>query len=322
MSERSVVVVGYERAELVDIACVTSALMLATRLGARPAYDVRLATVDGRDIVCESGLVLRAQLDLSDVRETVDTLIVSGGDGHLAAAADLRLVHGVRQLASRVRRVASVCTGTAILAEAGLLDGRRATTHWFYADDLIARYPKVSIDPAPIFVRDGNVATSGGVTASLDLTLAFVEEDHGPELARWVAMGMVAYLKRPGNQAQMSVFTRTPRPGDATVRRVVDHAAAHPDDDLRTETLAAMVGVSPRQLHRLFRAELGETPANVVRRTRLEVAARLAATTDLPLSQVARRSGFASAESLRQAFVSKFGTSPRTFRHTQAHTSP
>jgi transcriptional regulator GlxA family with amidase domain len=132
-------------------------------------------------------------------------------------------------------------------------------------------------------------------------------------------MGMVAYLKRPGNQAQMSVFTSTPRPADATVRRVIDHAATHPDGDLRTETLAALAGMSSRQLHRLFRAELGDTPANVVRRTRLEVAARLAATTDLPLSQVARRSGFASAESLRQAFVSRFGTSPRTFRHTQAH---
>ena len=143
------------------------------------------------------------------------------------------LIRDVRATAARARRVASVCTGTAILAQAGLLDGRRATTHWFYAEDLAARFPQVTIDPVPIFIRDGKVATSGGVTASLDLTLAFIEEDHGPELARWVAMGMVAYLKRPGNQSQMSVFTTAPRADQATVREVVDHIVAHPEADGR-----------------------------------------------------------------------------------------
>jgi transcriptional regulator GlxA family with amidase domain len=130
---------------------------------------------------------------------------------------------------------------------------------------------------------------------------------------------MVAYLKRPGNQAQMSVFTRTPQSHNAMVRKVVDHATTHPDGDLRVDTLAAMIGVSTRQLRRLFHDQLGTTPASAVRRIRLEVAARLAATTDLPLSRVAKQSGFASAESLRQAFVSAFGSSPRTFRQTQAH---
>ena len=315
------VIVGYDRAELVDIACVTSALMLANRLAGRPVYQVALATVGRRAIVCESGLALAAQIDLADVT-SVDTMIVSGGDGYPAAAADPQLIRGVRAVAAQARRVASVCTGTAILAQAGLLDGRRATTHWFYAADIASRYPKVCIDPAPIFIRDGNVATSGGVTASLDLTLAFIEEDHGSELARWVAMGMVTYLKRPGNQAQMSLFTRSARPDNVTVRRVLDHAVTHPDGDLRAATLAALAGVSTRQLNRIFRDQLGETPGAAVRRIRLEVAARLTATTDLTLSQVARRSGFASAESLRQAFVQKFGLSPRTFRQTQACSEP
>ncbi|HYJ70424.1 MAG TPA: GlxA family transcriptional regulator [Nocardioidaceae bacterium] len=321
MAPRQILVVGYDGAELVDIACVTTAFGLATRLGGEPAYRVRLASLDGGDIRCEHGVVLRAQTRLEAVR-SVDTLMISGGDGHLAAAADPELLRQVRRLARQARRVASVCTGATILAASGLLNGRRATTHWLYAAELAERYPNVTVDSAPIFIRDGRVATSGGVTASLDLTLAFIEEDHGSELARWVAMGMVTYLQRPGNQAQMSVFTTTPRPDHATLRAVVDHVVAHPDDDLSAVALAARAGVSVRQLTRLFHEHLGEPPASAVRRVRLEIAARMAATTDLPMSQLARRCGFGSAESLRQAFVAKFGVSPRTFRRTLGESSP
>ena len=316
MGSRQVVVVGYDGAELVDIASVTTALDLANRLGADPTYRVLLASVGGAAITCETGLTVHAQGTLGAVRR-VDTLVISGGRGHGAAAKDTELVRQVRRLATRSRRVASVCTGATVLAEAGLLEGRRATTHWLYAGELAARYPAVSVDASPIFIRDGHVATSGGVTASLDLTLAFIEEDHGAELSRWVAMGMVAYLQRPGNQAQMSMFTTSPRPDQATVRDVIDYAVAHPDADLSTATLASRAGVSARQLTRLFREHLGEPPGTAVRRIRLEIAARLTATTDLPLSQVAHRCGFSSGESLRQAFVAKFDVSPRTFRQTQ-----
>jgi transcriptional regulator GlxA family with amidase domain len=321
MAPREIMVVAYDGAELVDIACVTTAFGLATRLGGDPAYRVRLASLDGGDIRCEHGVVLRAQTRLESVR-SVDTLMISGGEGHQAAAADPQLLRQVRRLARGARRVASVCTGATILAASGLLNGRRATTHWLYAAELAERYPNVMVDSAPIFIRDGRVATSGGVTASLDLTLAFIGEDHGSELARWVAMGMVTYLQRPGNQAQMSIFTTTPRPDDVTLRAVVDHVLAHPDDDLSAAALADRAGVSIRQLTRLFREHLGEPPGAAVRRIRLEIAARMAATTDLPLSQVARRCGFGSAESLRQAFVAKFGISPRTFRRTQGESSP
>lgn len=155
-------------------------------------------------------------------------------------------------------------------------------------------------------------------TASLDLTQAFIEEDHGAELARWVAMGMVTYLQRPGNQAQMSIFTEAPRTEHALVRRVLDHVLAHPDGDLRTATLADLVGVSARQLDRLFREHLGGPPGGAVRRIRLELAARLACSTDLSMSQIARRCGFGSAESLRQAFVVQYGVSSRTLRGTHA----
>jgi transcriptional regulator GlxA family with amidase domain len=315
-----VVVIGYEGAGLVDIACVTTALDLATRLGAQPAYHAVVASVDGGDIRCESGLTVRAQVPLADIARA-DTVIVTGGRGHKAATGSATLIRHIRRLAQDARRTASVCTGAAILAEAGLLNGRRATTHWLFAKEIAERYPEVHFDSGPIFIRDDQIATSGGVTSALDLTLAFIEEDHGAELARWVAMGMVTYLQRPGNQAQLSMFTAAPRPDHATVREVIDHVLAQPDGDLSAPTLAARVGVSHRQLTRLFRQHLGEPPATAVRRIRLEFAARLLVATDVSLTQVARRSGFASAETLRQAFAAKYGISPRAFRQAYAATS-
>jgi len=319
MAHRQVVVIGYEDAELVDIASVTTAFSLANRLGANPSYEVSLATIGGSDIRCETGLILRAGVPLETVRE-VDTLVVSGGDGHRRAAASRELTGHIKRLAGRSRRVSSVCTGATLLAEAGLLDGRRATTHWLYAAELAAGYPAVLVDASPIFVRDGHVATSGGVTASLDLTMAFIEEDHGAELARYVAMGMVAYLQRPGNQAQMSIFTTAPNPDNLVVRQTLNRILTRPDADLSTETLAALARVSTRQLTRLFHQHLGEPPGTTVRRIRLEIGARLTATTELPLSRVARRCGFRSAETFRQAFVAQYGVSPRVFRATQTRT--
>jgi transcriptional regulator GlxA family with amidase domain len=318
MEARSVVVVAYDGAELIDIACVTSGLALANTVGAEPPYDVRLASPGGRVIRCDSGLELRAQTRVEDRLEPIDTLVVSGGLGHEVAAADARLLRHLRRLAAQCRRVASVCTGATLLAAAGLLDGRSATTHWKYAARLAECYPRVRVDAGPIFIRDGHVATSGGVTAALDLTLAFVEEDHGSELARRVALGLVTYLQRPGNQAQMSMFTAARRPDDVLVRKVLDHVTAHPDADLSATALASAAGVSARHLTRLFVGELGEPPGHAVRRIRLEVAARLLSTTDLPLTQVARRCGFSSGEALRQAFVGRYGTSPSQFRSTQS----
>ncbi|HEY8545017.1 MAG TPA: DJ-1/PfpI family protein [Acidimicrobiales bacterium] len=318
MRPRHVPVVSFDGAELVDVACVTSGFALANRLGADPPYRTQLVTVGGRSVRCDSGLELRAEGCIEEVPDVVDTLIVAGGTGHERAATDPRLVAHVRRLARRARRVASVCTGTSVLAAAGVLDGRPATTHWLYAPGLAERYPQVRVDAAPVYVRDGNVATSGGVTASLDLTLAFIEEDHGPEMARWVALGMVTYLKRPGNQAQMSVFTATPHPQDQLVRRVVEHVTAHPDADLRTSVLAADAGVSVRQLTRLFREQVGVPPGQFVRRVRLEMAARMLASTDAPLPQVARACGFSSAETLRQAFVAQYDLTPSLFRSIQS----
>ncbi|MDQ1015180.1 GlxA family transcriptional regulator [Streptomyces afghaniensis] len=318
MEERLVVLVGYDEAELLDIACVTTSLVTANRLGAEPAYAVSVAGPGGRAITCDSGLTLRAQRSLESLRGPLDTLIVSGGFGHQAAADDPRIVGHVRRLARESRRVASVCTGATVLAAAGLLDGKRATTHWWFAEQLAGAYPEITVDPAPIYIRDGRVSTAAGVTSALDLTLAFIEEDHGAELARAVARGLVTYLQRPGNQAQMSMFTAPPAPTNGLVKRVVDHIAGHLAGDLTATALAAEAGVSERHLTRLFVDHLGKTPGRFVRDARTEAAAHLLASTSLPVAGVAARCGFKTAETLRQAFVSRYGTPPSRYRATHS----
>jgi transcriptional regulator GlxA family with amidase domain len=314
MTERQVVVVGYDGAELLDIACVTTSLTTANRLGARPAYTVSLATPAGRAILCDSGLTLQAPRSLQRLTGPLDTLVVAGGFGHEAAAADPVIVGHIRRLARESRRVASVCTGATVLAAAGLLDGRRATTHWRYAGQLAAAFPRVTVDPGPIYIRDGDVSTAAGVTSALDLTLAFIEEDHGAHLARQVARGLVTYLHRPGNQAQMSMFMQTPVPASSVVGRAAGHVVGNLSGDLSTSALAAAAGVSERHLTRLFIGELGLTPGRFVRNARTEAAAQLLVSGSLPAAGIAARCGFGSAETIRQAFVSRYGTPPSRYR--------
>lgn len=317
MEERLVVLVGYDEAELLDIACVTTSLITANRLGASPAYGVSVATPGGRVITCDSGLTLQGHRSLERLQGPLDTLIVSGGFGHQAAAANPRIVGHVRRLARESLRVASVCTGATVLAAAGLLNGKRATTHWRYAEQLASAYPQITVDPAPIYIRDATVSTAAGVTSALDLTLAFIEEDHGAELARAVACGLVTYMQRPGNQAQMSMFTATPAPTNSLVRRAVNYIAGHLTGDLTATALAADAGVSERHLTRLFIDNLGKAPGRFVRDARTEAAAHLLTSTSLPVASVAAQCGFRTAETLRQAFVSRYGTPPSRYRATQ-----
>ncbi|GAA3442891.1 GlxA family transcriptional regulator [Planomonospora venezuelensis] len=318
MKERRVAVVGYEAAELLDIACVTTSLGSANWYGASPPYHTRLLTPGGRPVTCGTGLTLQAQEALERVTGPLDTLIVSGGIGHEEAAANRVIVAHVRRLARESRRIASVCTGATVLAAAGLLDGRRATTHWQWAGRLASRHPEVIVDPGPIFIREGNISTAAGVTSALDLTLAFIEEDNGSELARNVARNLVTYLQRPGNQAQMSMFTAPPPPENTLVKRVVEHIASNLGGDLATAALAAGAGVSERHLTRLFLKHLGQTPGRFVRQARTEAAAQLLVSSSLPMAAVAARCGFGTAETLRQAFVDRYGIPPSRYRLAQA----
>ncbi|MEU8358852.1 GlxA family transcriptional regulator [Nonomuraea sp. NPDC048882] len=318
MEPRRVVVVAYEAAELLEVASVSTTLESANWHGAQPYYEYRVATPGGHPVTTATALTLHAQLALERVTGPLDTLVVAGGIGHEDAAANPLIVGHVRRLARESRRVASVCTGSFVLAAAGLLDGRRTTTHWDQAQRMAASYPDVIVDPDPIFIRDGNVATSAGITAALDLTLAFIEEDNGTELARTVARNLVTYLQRPGNQAQMSMFVDAPSPANSLVKRTIDYISAHLRDDLTTPALAAEAGVSERHLTRLFLKHLGLTPGRYVRQARTEAAAHLLASTSLPMAAVAVRCGFGTAETLRQAFIDRYGIPPSRYRLAQA----
>jgi transcriptional regulator GlxA family with amidase domain len=214
-----------------------------------------------------------------------------------------------------------VCTGAGVLAAAGLLDGRRAATHWDHAAFLRGRFPRVRFDSDPIFIAEPDMCTSAGVTAALDLTLAFIEADVDAALARDVARQLVVYLQRPGNQAQMSMFTALPPVANTVVQDAIAYACSHLDQELTTATLAGRARVSERHLSRLFLRELGVTPGRFVRRARTEAAAHLLAGTDLTVEAVARRCGFGTTEALRQAFVSATGVSPSHYRATQSHTA-
>jgi transcriptional regulator GlxA family with amidase domain len=312
---RSVAVVCYDGAELLEIACVTATFALANYVGELTTpYDVVILSPGGRAVACGPGVVLNSGHGLEQFASPLDTLVVAGGPSYDAAAADPVIVAHVRRLARISRRVASVCTGASILAEAGLLDGARATTHWAYAARIAERYPQVTFDPGPIYIRDGNIATSAGITSALDLMLSLIQEDHGQALARNVSRHLVTYLQRPGTQAQMSVFTTAPPVDDDVIRRLVDHIHTHLDGDLTTTGLAGVAQVSVRHLNRLFVEHLGQTPGRFIREARLTAAAQLLTTSTVHLPGIAARCGFGSAETLRVAFQRRFGMSPSRYR--------
>ncbi|MFF1614837.1 GlxA family transcriptional regulator [Amycolatopsis sp. NPDC058278] len=312
--ERRVVIAAYDQVQILDVACPSGALELANSHGAAPPYRVELATVSGQGARSSAGIVLAGARRLAAITGPLDTLMVVGGAGTRAAVLDEPLLAQIRRLAGRSRRIASVCTGTFVLAAAGLLDGRRVTTHWGYGELLAAAFPAVTVDPAPLYLRDGNIYTSAGVTSALDLTLALVEDDHGPTLAREVARELVTYLHRPADQAQISMFLAAPSPGNRTVRDLLGYIAGHLDADLSPPALAARAGVTARHLARLFATHVGTTPARAVRTVRTEAAAYLVRGSELPLATVARRCGFGSAETLRQAFLDHYGVTGDTLR--------
>jgi transcriptional regulator GlxA family with amidase domain len=292
----------------------TGAANYEARRRARPGYEVRTASAGQAQVRCTSGLTLLPDADLRDFRgEHVDTLVVPGGLGAIKDQPEV--VAWLREHGSKVRRVASVCTGAFLLAEAGLLTGRRATTHWGYAHMLARRFRDVEVDPDPIFVRDGNVATSAGVTAGIDLALALVEENYGHEAALAVARGLVVYLRRPGGQAQFSAHLQAQAATRAPLREVQQWISEHPGADLSVSTLARRAGLSPRQFARTFTAETGTSPGKHVAAVRLEAARRMLEDSARGVSQVARACGYGTPEAMRRAFVQSLGVPPASYRH-------
>jgi transcriptional regulator GlxA family with amidase domain len=240
--------------------------------------------------------------------------VIAGGEGAGRAARDERVVAWVREAVGRSDRVASVCTGAFILAAAGLLDGRRATTHWDSCQRLAERHPQITVETDPIYVRDGNILTSAGVTAGIDLALSLIEDDLGPEAALRTAQSLVMFVRRPGGQSQFSAQLRAAPARREPLRDVQAHIAEHPAADLSVPALAARAVMSERNFARAFRAETGMTPAVYVEHTRVERARRELETTDLPVEAVADRCGFGTVETMRRAFARRVGVNPAAYR--------
>ncbi|GAA2056347.1 GlxA family transcriptional regulator [Nocardiopsis rhodophaea] len=275
------------------------------------AYNIVTASVDGAAARSSSGLAIVPTTSIDEVRE-FDTLVVPGGAG--AHAPNPELVEWLRDNAPRARRVASVCTGAFLLAEVGLLTGRRATTHWSQCAALAERFPGVTVEPDPIFVRDGHIATSAGVTAGIDLSLALVEEDLGRSMALTTARYLVVYLRRPGNQAQFSAHLAAQTAARAPLRELQHWITGNLHADLSVEALAARVQLSPRHFARVFTAEVGVTPGRYVDQMRLETARRLLEDSDGGVERTANACGYGTPEAMRRAFLRELGVSPAEYR--------
>ncbi len=309
-TEHVVAVVVFDGMKLLDVAGPTEVFAEANRFGA--SYRLVVASVDGSDVTTSIGTRFAVTTRIDDI-EFADTAIVSGGDALVGRPIDPALVSAVHRLRSRTRRLASICTGSFILARAGLLAGRRATTHWRHTRLLARAYPDVAVEPDAIFVRDGDLYTSAGVSAGIDLALHLVEDDHGPDLVREVARSLVVFLNRSGGQSQFSAAVEARPPKRSALRVVTEVIAADPAADHNVKSLASQASLSTRQLTRLFQTELGTTPARYVEAIRID-AARAALDAGASVADAAGTAGFGSPETLRRVFAHELGISPRAYR--------
>ncbi len=284
------------------------------RAGRGPAYRSELVAPQAGPFRTSGGIELVAQSGIAGFRGPIDSLLVAGGEGTREAFRDDAVLSFLERQAPRARRVASVCTGAFLLARAGLLDGRRATTHWTEARLLAEQFPEVRVEPDAIYVRDGDVWTSAGVTAGMDLALALVEEDLGRETALAVARRLVLFLRRPGGQSQFSAQLRSQLAERDPLREVQGHVAEHPEADLSVEALARHAAMSPRNFARVFTREVGQTPARFVERARVEAARRRLEESDLGVEAIAAACGFGCAETMRRAFLRSVGVVPVDYR--------
>jgi transcriptional regulator GlxA family with amidase domain len=311
--KRSVVILGFPGAQVLDVTGPAEVFSMADRLKNGDAYHVRVVAPGGRPFETSGVVTINPDAALPS-RGPMDTLVVAGGGGVQQAIKDRTLLSWLRRAATRARRVASVCNGAFLLAEAGLLDGRRATTHWAAGEELQRRYPRVWVDTDPIFVRDGQVYTSAGVTAGMDLALALVEEDLGRETALEVARWLVLFVKRPGGQSQFSAQLSSQLAERHPLRELQAYVVEHPAEDLSVPALASRACMSERNFARAFRREVGMTPAAYVEAVRVDRARMLLETSDAPVETVARECGFGTVETMRRAFARRMHVSPSDYR--------
>ncbi|MEM7137851.1 MAG: GlxA family transcriptional regulator [Myxococcota bacterium] len=309
---RRVVVVCFGDFELLDIAGPTNVFTAATRLGAKRGYDVQLAAETPGPVRSAGGVQLLATRSIATIRGNIDTLLVPGGIG--VGAAGRGTVPHLQRLAKRSRRVVGVCSGAFLLAEAGLIDNRRVATHWSACDALAEYYPRCEVDKDAIFVRDGRIWTSAGVTAGMDLALALLEEDLGSAAALDVARWLVMYLRRPGGQSQFSAPLEAQAAERDPISKLVCWIREHLRDDLSVPRLARQAGLSERHFARVFARETGKTPAAYVQQIRIEAARGALESSTQSVKEIANRCGFANPETLHRAFQREIGATPLQYR--------
>lgn len=310
---RAVHVLAFPDVQLLDVTgplqVFASANVFAHERGLPPPYAPSVVSASPSPVLSSAGLGLACE----PLPQQSETLIVAGGRGVYAALQDRDLVKWLRQHAAHCSRVASVCTGAFLLAEAGLLQGRRAVTHWSNCSELQRRHPDVQVEPDPIFIQDGRIWTSAGVTAGIDMALAMVEQDLGRAIALDVARDLVVFMKRPGGQAQFSAAL-TLQSADDQFGELHAWIAEHLHRDLSVAVLAERAGMSERSFIRHYRARTGNTPARAVEQLRTEAALRLLAETDWPLKRIAARCGFGSEETLRRSTLRAIAVTPQAYR--------
>jgi transcriptional regulator GlxA family with amidase domain len=313
---RTVEVLAYPAVQLLDVTgplqVFASANDFMAKAGQARPYAIRLVAPSGLSVYASAGIALVAD-PLPPVETSVDTLIVAGGEGVDTASMDAELVDWLRERTRRARRTASICTGAFLLAACGVLDGRRAATHWLHCAELARRYPAVHVESDPIFVRDDSIWTSAGVTAGIDLALALVEEDLGRTIALAVARYLVVFLKRPGGQAQFSEALSLQAAEDQ-FGALHDWISKHLAEDLSLPVLASQAGMSERSFSRHYAQSTGLTPARAVERLRVEGARRLLLDTRLPVKRISQRCGFGSEETMRRSFLRLLNATPHDYR--------
>jgi transcriptional regulator GlxA family with amidase domain len=313
---RKVALIGYAGVQSLDITGPLEVFSMANRFGDPRGYEVILGSPNGGTIVCNSGLKLGDSVTLADLPDDLDTVLVAGGNEEgLRRAADRNVLEWLKKRSQTTRRLGSVCSGAFVLAAAGILDGRRATTHWDSCDQMRSFRPAVRLEPDAIFVADPPFYTSAGVTAGIDLCLSLVEADQGPQVALAVARNLVLFIRRPGGQTQYSAGLNVQAAATPRLRQLISEVSADPTGNLGVAELAARAGMSERTLSRVFQKETGVGPASFVEMARVNRAKALLETSDWPLARVAERAGFGSVEGLHRAFNKRVGATPGDYRH-------
>lgn len=309
--------------QMLDVAGPMDVFSEACSLSGDPAaYEVQIVGLTMDPIVAQNGARLLPDVSIETASEAYDTLLIAGSPSIRKYEDRAEVIAWISKMARRVRRLGSICTGAFLLAHAGLLDGRQATTHWNSTARLGELFPGIRIDPDRIYVKDGSLYTSAGVTASMDLALALVEEDHGRTAALRVAKALVLFLQRPGGQAQFSVHLAAQVSAVGPIRQIQEWILGNLDDDLTVDALARRSGMSSRNFARLFKRETGRTPADYVEAVRVEAARRILEDSDTPLKKVASMCGFGDQSGIRRAFMRRINVTPVEYRDRFRSRSP